>query len=66
MLLKEGTSPINVRPYKYPALQKDVIEKAIQEMLQVGVIRTSHSPYSSPILLVQKKDGSWRLCVDYR
>ena len=66
IILKEGTSPVNVRPYRYPALQKDVIEKTVQEMLEVGVVRPSQSPYSSSIVLVKKKDGTWRLCVDYR
>ena len=66
IILKPGTSPVNVRPYRYPALQKDVIEKTIQEMLEAGVVRPSQSPYSSPIVLVKKKDGTWRLCVDYR
>lgn len=64
--LKEGSSPVNIRPYRYPNVQKDEIEKMVKEMLQSGVIRSSTSPYSSPIVMVKKKDETWRLCVDYR
>jgi len=43
-----------------------MIEVAIKEMVQSGVVRPSHNSYSSPIVLVKKKYGTWRLCVNYR
>ncbi|GKE07481.1 ty3-gypsy retrotransposon protein [Tanacetum coccineum] len=64
--LLPNTPPINIRPYKYPLSQKDVVEAMVKELMKSGVIRDSHSPYSSPIVLVKKKNGTWRMCVDYR
>ena len=55
--LQLGTTPISVRPYKYPQLQKNGIEILVIDMSQAGIIQPSSSPYSSPILLVKNKDG---------
>ncbi|KAL4342538.1 hypothetical protein GQ457_08G013440 [Hibiscus cannabinus] len=57
---------VKVKPYRYPSSQKDEIEKMIQEMLAAGIIRESNSAFASPIVMVKKKDSSWRMCVDYR
>lgn len=54
-------------PYrKIPPSQYQEVRKAISEMEEAGVIRPSKSPYASPIVVVSKKDGSLRICVDYR
>ncbi|XP_074304368.1 uncharacterized protein LOC141639077 [Silene latifolia] len=64
-LLSEA-QPVNIRPYRYPLKQRDIIEKLVQEMLDQGIIQPSCSPFASLVVLVGKKDGTWRLCVDYR
>ena len=64
--LKNGAEIPNISPYRYPHYQKNEIEKLVDDMLNSGVIRPSISPYASPIILVKRKDGGWRFCVDYR
>jgi hypothetical protein len=61
-----GTQPVAIRPYRYPAIQKDELERQCAEMLARGLIRQSSSAFSSPVLLVRKHDGTWRFCIDFR
>ena len=64
-LVNESQS-VKLRPYRYPAIQKTEIERIVAEMKKTGIIRDSNSSYAFPVILVKKKDGSWRMCVDYR
>jgi hypothetical protein len=62
--LVPGSLPPNIRPYRHPFSQKNEIEKMVHELLNAGVIRPSMSPYSSLVVMVLKKEVSWRMCPD--
>uniref|UniRef100_A0A0A9G9I5 Reverse transcriptase domain-containing protein n=1 Tax=Arundo donax TaxID=35708 RepID=A0A0A9G9I5_ARUDO len=64
--LLPGSRPVNILPYHHSPAQKDEIEHQVADMLKAGIIRHSSSPFSSSVLLVPKKDKSWRFCVDFR
>ncbi|EGT47562.1 hypothetical protein CAEBREN_01908 [Caenorhabditis brenneri] len=64
--LVEGAEPVRQKPRPIPLAIRPEIRKMIQKMLAQGVIRESHSPWASPVVLVKKKDGSVRMCIDYR
>ena len=58
--------PIRQSVRRVPAAHREQAREGVQDMLQKGIIRPSSSPWASPLVLVRKKDGSMRFCVDYR
>ncbi len=61
-----NAQPLKQAPYRQPPFKRDIINKEVATLLQHGLITPSFSPWGSPVLLVQKKDGSQRMCIDYR
>jgi len=61
-----GSVPPNIKPYRYPYAQKSEIEHMVAEMLKVGIIQPIQSYFSTPIVLVHKKDVSWHMCLNYK
>ena len=62
----QGHRPLKNRAYRTPLNKRKIIDKAIDEMLEAKVIERSQSPWSFPLVVVKKKDGSDRMCVDFR
>ena len=58
--------PVRSRPYPVPYSLRESLKKDITDMMKMGVIRESSSPYASPVVVVKKKDNTNRICVDYR
>ncbi|KRZ61857.1 Transposon Ty3-G Gag-Pol polyprotein [Trichinella nativa] len=61
-----GAQPVKLPPRRLPQAQRETVDRLIREMLHAGVIEPASGPWSSPVVLVRKKDGSPRFCVDYR
>ena len=59
-------SPVHRRPYRVSSTERHIIQKEVDKMLAKDIIEPSSSPWASPVVLVKKKDNSWRFCVDYR
>jgi transposase InsO family protein len=64
--LQHAGPPIAVRAYRTPLGTQATVDKEIDEMLRLGVIRPSVSPWSAPIVLIKKKNGEIRFCIDFR
>ena len=61
-----GSGPISKAPYRMAPAELKELKEQLQELLDKGFIRPSVSPWGAPVLFVKKKDGSMRLCIDYK
>ena len=59
-------SPIRQQPYRTPVVRRQKMNKMVSNMQDQGVVQPSSSPWASPVILVPKKDGTLRFCIDYR
>ena len=61
-----GATPASITPFKMAPLKLKELKLQLQELLEKGFVRPSVSPWGAPVLFVKKKDGTLRLCIDYR
>ncbi|KAD2805506.1 hypothetical protein E3N88_38883 [Mikania micrantha] len=64
--LNPGANPVTKSPYRLAPSDMQELSTQLQELLDKGFIRPSFSPWGAPVLFVKKKDGSFRMCIDYR
>ncbi|XP_053351273.1 uncharacterized protein LOC128520866 [Clarias gariepinus] len=65
-IMAERHAPVRLHPRRLPLAKRAIAEQTLREMADSGVIEPASGPWSSPVVLVRKKDESWRFCVDYR
>ncbi|MCO6420078.1 hypothetical protein JYK14_28590, partial [Siccirubricoccus sp. KC 17139] len=61
-----GETPVSKAAYRLAPSEMQELSNQLQELQDKGFIRPSHSPWGAPVLFVKKKDGSFRMCIDYR
>ena len=61
-----GTTPVSRAPYRMAPVELKELKVQLQELLDKGFVRPSVSPWGAPVLFVKKKDGTLRMCIDYR
>ena len=64
--LLPDTQPISIPPYRMAPAELKELKEQLKDLLEKGFIRPSISPWGAPVLFVRKKDGSLRMCIDYR
>ena len=64
--LVPGATPISKAPYRLSPAELKELKQQLQELTESGFIQPSTSPWGAPVLFVKKKDGSLRMCIDYR
>ena len=64
--VQPDSKPAYRTPYRLRPAEQDELEDQVKDLLAQGFIRPSQSPYGAPVLFVPKKDGRWRMCIDYR
>ncbi|CAH1376191.1 unnamed protein product [Tenebrio molitor] len=58
--------PVFYRPYRMSFSERGEVQRIVQELKEADIIEETDSPFASPVLLVRKKSGEFRMCVDYR
>lgn len=64
--MKPGTKPIKQKYYRFSKFKSDILKEELTKLINKRLIEPSCSEWSSPIVLVPKHNGKWRMCIDYR